>query len=368
MKCKILRLPLSAKRIKFKIPYKALEWRSLIKEFNSINYNKNQQMWSIINTADNRAKLMEIIGEENIIYIEEQKESYPTIIMTDSIQTQLDEAKTKLILKGYSLSTIRNYSTDLMYFFKFFEKRDLLTLSKEEIERYIATLITKNGISESRQNITINAIKFYFEKVKDQPRTFYDIQRPKKSKTLPNVLSTEDTLRIINAPSNLKHKAILQVIYSSGLRISELINLRIEDVRSKEGYLFIKGAKGKKDRRTILSKHLLELLRTYYRKEKPSYWLFEGQGGGKYSVSSIQKIFRRAATTSNISPWATPHTLRHSFATHLLQQGVNLRYIQSMLGHSSSKTTEIYTHIMSIDKKNVVSPLDVLMNSRNVVL
>jgi site-specific recombinase XerD len=361
MKCIIIKYPKAAKRIKFRIPYSAYEWRSKIKEISSISYHRNQQMWSILNTDKNEAKLLAIIGENNMEYKQETRNSFPTFEMTESIQLMLDETKTKMVLKGYSPSTIRNYLMDLSFFFKRFENRNLLAVSKEDIEKYIATLITKHNISESRQNITINAIKFYYEKVKNQPRTLYDIQRPKKSRTLPNVLSAGDTLRLINAPSNIKHKAILHTIYSAGLRISELINLRIEDVRSQEGYLFIRGAKGKKDRRTILSEHLINLLREYYRKEKPCYWLFEGQDGGRYSASSIQKIFRKAATASNINPWATPHTLRHSFATHLLQQGVNLRYIQNMLGHSSSKTTEIYTHIMSIDKEKIKSPLDILM-------
>lgn len=149
-------------------------------------------------------------------------------------------------------------------------------------------------------------------------------------------------------------------IYSAGLRISEAIQLRIADIHSDEGYLFIKWAKGKMDRRTVLSPHLLVLLRTYFRQYKPSYWLFEGQDGGQYSAKSIQMVFRRSVEKSSANPWATVHTLRHSFATHMLQQGTNLRYVQALLGHESSKTTEIYTHILSISNKNVQSPLDSL--------
>jgi len=196
-----------------------------------------------------------------------------------------------------------------------------------------------------------------------QPRSYYNIQRPKKHKTLPNVLGEQDVLKLLQSPKSLKHKAILCLLYSAGLRISEIPKLRIEDIRSTEGYIFVKGAKGKKDRRTVLSVSLLSLLREYVKKYKPSYWLFEGQSGGQYTTSSIQKIFRRAVKESNINPWATPHTLRHSFATHLLQQGANLRYIQSMLGHASSKTTEIYTHVMTINNSQVKSPLDRILSS-----
>jgi len=172
---------------------------------------------------------------------------------------------------------------------------------------------------------------------------------------------------ILKQPKNMKHKAILCSIYSGGLRLSEVLNLRIEDVRSADGYLFIKGGKGKKDRRTILSNQLLLLLRQYYKEHKPSYWLFEGQTGGKYSASSVQSIFRKAVEAANVNPWATVHTLRHSFATHLLQQGTNLRYIQGLLGHASSKTTEIYTHLQKVDNSVVKNPLDVMMKSGNLL-
>jgi integrase/recombinase XerD len=167
---------------------------------------------------------------------------------------------------------------------------------------------------------------------------------------------------LLESPKNIKHKAILLTIYSAGLRISEAINLRVKDIHSDEGKIFVKDSKGKKDRNTVLSPILLSVLRIYYKSHKPSYWLFEGQDGGKYSAKSIQNILRKAIDNSGVNPWGTVHTLRHSFATHLLQEGVNLRLIQSMLGHSSSKTTEIYTHILSINNKSVKSPLDFLDN------
>ncbi|MBN7817010.1 tyrosine-type recombinase/integrase [Algoriphagus pacificus] len=145
------------------------------------------------------------------------------------------------------------------------------------------------------------------------------------------------------------------------------MKLRVRDIHSDEGYIFIKGAKGKKDRKTVLSPVLLTLLRKYYLAYKPSYWLFEGQEGGQYSATSIQAVFRRAVEKSNSNPWATVHSLRHSFATHLLQKGTNLRYVQVLLGHESSKTTEIYTHVLSISNKNIQSPLDGIDEILNLV-
>ena len=164
------------------------------------------------------------------------------------------------------------------------------------------------NISESYQNQLINAIKAYYEHVLGMPREYYDIIRPKRSLNIPNVLSQQEILNILQWPTNIKHKAILWTIYSSGLRISELINLRIIDIHSDEGYIFVKDSKGKKDRKTILSNHLVDLLRKYYKAHRPSYWLFEGQTGGKYSTSSIRSIFRKAVTKTASNPWATVHT------------------------------------------------------------
>ena len=172
------------------------------------------------------------------------------------------------------------------------------------------------------------------------------------------MFSKEEVMSIIKSTENIKHKAILLTIYSAGLRISEAINLRVIDIHSSEGYIFIKDSKGKRDRKTVLSPILLNVLRQYHKTHKPAYWLFEGQDGGQYSAKSIQQILRRAVEKAGANPWGTVHTLRHSFATHLLQEGMNLRMIQTMLGHSSSKTTEIYTHVLAINNKTAKSPLD----------
>ena len=184
------------------------------------------------------------------------------------------------------------------------------------------------------------------------------IERPRSEHKLPNVLSEEEVMRIINNVQNIKHKAILLTIYSAGLRISEAVNLKIADIDSSRHLILIKGAKGKKDRNSLLSEKLLVYLRKYFLMYKPKVWLFEGQYGGQYSDSSIQAIFREACNAAKITKKATVHTLRHSFATHLLERGTDLRYIQELLGHSSSKTTEIYTHITHKGMEQIKSPLD----------
>ena len=241
--------------------------------------------------------------------------------------------------------------------------QNLKQVTKEQIEAFIFELIQKHKISEQAQNLLINAIKAYYEHVLGMPREYYNIKRPKKVDALPNVLSEKEVWNIINSPKNIKHKAILWTIYSAGLRISELTRLRIVDIHSEDGYIFVKASKGKKDRKTILSPSLLPILREYYKKYKPSYWLFEGQTGGKYSVSSIRSIFRAAVKNANANPWATVHTLRHSFATHCVHNNVNMKHIQNMLGHASPKTTEIYTKLVEINNKKITSPLDYLMKN-----
>ena len=184
------------------------------------------------------------------------------------------------------------------------------------------------------------------------------IDRPRREKTLPEVLSEEEVMRLLDAVNNLKHKCILMTIYSAGLRLSEVVGLRLQDIDSKRMKIFVKGAKGKKDRYTVLSRNLLHYLRAYYKKDKPKKWLFEGIMGGQYSMTTVRTIMHEAVDRAGIRKHATVHTLRHSFATHMLENGTDLRYIQSLLGHNSSKTTEIYTHITTKGLDRLVSPLD----------
>lgn len=265
----------------------------------------------------------------------------------------------KLKLKRYSENTIRTYMVAFSDFINYYSNKELNDITEEDIKSYLLYLFEKRKISASFQNQVINAIKFYYEKVCHGKKLPYiTIDRPLKEKTLPTVLSEEEVRQIINGVSNLKHKAILLTIYSAGLRISEVINLKISDIDSKRKTIIIKSAKGKKDRNSLLSEKLILYLRQYFKQYQPKVWLFEGQRGEQYSDSSIQAIFKEACIKAKITKKATVHTLRHSFATHLLERGTDLRYIQELLGHSSSKTTEIYTHITHKGMEQVKSPLD----------
>lgn len=356
-----------AQRIKLAIPFQANKWRSVVKDIPGRFYHKEQRLWSIPNTKEAMDRVLSQVDSNDIVYQKRvSEEKVVAVIQLDEVsRSELSKAEEKLWLKGYSVHTLKNYKNSLVHFLKFFEGQDYSQLTKAQIEGYLAAYVVKHQMSKSKQNLVINAIKFYYEKVLNMPREYYELQRPKKSRTLPGVLSEQAVMGLINAPENLKHRAILWTIYACGLRISEAINLRITDIQSDLGCMMIKSAKGKKDRRVPLSKHLLDMLRLYYKEYKPAYWLFEGQDGGQYSPSSIQKIFRRAVNKAGVHPWATPHTLRHSCATHMLQNGVNLRYIQAFLGHSNPKTTEVYTHLTNFDKSQIQSPLDVLMDKNN---
>lgn len=208
--------------------------------------------------------------------------------------------------------------------------------------------------------MAINAIKFYYEKVNRGERKFYALERPLKENRLPVILSEEEVTEILKSCDNLKHRAMLFLTYAAGLRRSELIKLRITDIDLDRNLINVYGGKGKKDRITLLSGKVQEILIGYYNQYQPKYWVFEGEDGGQYSASSLQKVFKQALVRSGVRKPATLHTLRHSFATHLLESGTDIRYIQVLLGHNSSRTTEMYAHVTRKGFEKIRSPLDSL--------
>ena len=258
----------------------------------------------------------------------------------------------------YSHNTEKTYKNAFEDFLNFNHTKDIDKLNEQDIQTFLCHLVMERNVSTSYQNQAINAIKFYYEKVLGGTRKTYFIDRPKKEKTLPIVLSEEEIIMIIKSISNLKHKAIIMTIYSAGLRISECINLKLKDIDSNRMQIRVEQSKGKKDRYTLLSRKTLEILRAYFKEYKPKEYLFEGQYGGTYSATSIQTFFRESLKKIGITKKVTVHSLRHSFATHLLENGTNLRYIQSLLGHSSSKTTEVYTHVTTKGFEQLKSPID----------
>ena len=217
----------------------------------------------------------------------------------------------------------------------------------------------KSGLSSSYQNQIVNSIKLYFKTCRDTKIEVEKIHRPKRAKVLPNVLSKEEVKKILDAHSNLKHKAMLSMIYSCGLRRSELLNLKFSDIDSKRNIVIIRQSKGKKDRITPLSAKILDLLRRYYKEYSPKTYLFEGQEKNtQYSARSLEEVLKKSVKLASINKPVTLHWLRHSYATHLLESGTDLRYIQELLGHNSSKTTEIYTHVSTKNIQQIKSPFD----------
>jgi len=270
---------------------------------------------------------------------------------------ELSEYNRLLRLKNYSTGTINTYNYCFEKFLAHFTGKNISELTKDQILDFLYQESQK-GLSAGYQNQIINAIKFYYEHVLGRKREFYDIPRAKRPQKLPVVFSEEEIVLLLNQIDNLKHKCALYLIYSGGLRISEAINMKIADIDTTRNLIMIRAGKGKKDRTTLLSQTLLEMLSHYYKLYKPIEYIFEGESGGQYTAKSIQNVFNKALAKSGIKKEATVHSLRHSFATHLLERGTDLRYIQELLGHESSKTTEIYTHITKKAMDKIVSPLD----------
>lgn len=270
----------------------------------------------------------------------------------------------KLELKRYAPNTIKTYVTLFEKFINFYHDIEINSLNENDIRLYLQSVI-KEGKSHSYINQAINSIKFYYEIVLEMPNRFYSVERPRKQKKLPKVISKEEILAIINQCNNIKHKCIVSVLYSAGLRRAELLNLKISDIDSNRMVINIRDAKGNKDRITLLSLKVLEDLRIYITEWKPKTWLFEGKEGVQYSSTSVREIIKNAARRAGIIKNITPHMLRHSFATHLLESGTDLRYIQVLLGHSSTKTTEIYTQVAINNIKGIESPFDSLNLTNN---
>ncbi len=274
-----------------------------------------------------------------------------------AIPRQIRLLQDELRLKGYSLKTTRAYCGQVKRFFAFIGKYKI-ALNSNALNRYSLQL-NHEGLSLAHINQAISAVKFYLIHVRgwDEPDAAF--VRPKKEKKLPNVLSAEEVLLLIGTVQNLKHKAILALIYSSGLRVGEVVRLRLSDIDTSRGTLRIRQGKGKKDRQTILSQQALHVLQRYLDAETPTTWLFPGQQGDKHLTErTVQKVFEQTKCKANLHKPVSVHSLRHSFATHLLENGTDLRYIQELLGHENPRTTQIYTHVSIKDIRRIQSPLD----------
>lgn len=348
------------------IAYYNPQLNALLKKFPYATYDKANKWWSVAIDEKQRKALEDFCTTEGMTLQWEEGvkkgalRPRPQKFEITNYRACPDAMIEKLETMRYSARTIETYKQLFEEFINYYPAKKIDEITEPEIVAYVRYLVQERGIGSSYQNQAINAIKFYYEKVKGGARRFYQLERPLKEQKLPTVLSVEEVQAMIKATANLKHKTMIMVCYSAGLRLSELLNLRIKDVDSNRMQLMVKGGKGKKDRYTLLSAKLLPLLRDYYKAYQPTDFLFEGSDGYQYSERSIQAVVKEALRKANIKKHATVHTLRHSFATHLLENGTDLRYIQTLLGHNSSKTTEIYTHVTSKALSGIRSPLDSL--------
>ena len=269
----------------------------------------------------------------------------------------------QLHLKAYSGSTIKTYTNEFTQFLQTIKDKPASDFSVSRLKDYFQYCYAVLHLSENTMHSKINALKFYYEQVLGREKFFWEIPRPKKHLILPKVLGEEELRRLFAAANNLKHKAILFAAYSAGLRVSEVINLRLQDIDRERKQLFVYCSKGKKDRYVALSPLLLDILESYYKmwQPKPTNYLFEGDEPGQpYSIRSAQLIFHNAKHKAGISKTISFHGLRHSFATHMLEKGVDVKYIKEILGHFNIKTTERYLHVKREVLVNIASPLDAL--------
>lgn len=267
----------------------------------------------------------------------------------------------ELTSRKYSSKTIKayvHYNNELLRF----AKKSPGDIDNEDVKNYLFYLADRKESSASTLNIVINALKFYYGGI--LKRNFaYDIKRPKKDKKLPVVLSREEVSRILSSVANVKHRAILMLTYSAGLRVGEVVRLKIEDIDAQRKLIHVRGAKGRKDRYTLLSDVALKILKIYTESHQPKVWLFPSTDAESHiTTRTAQRIFEQACGNAGIKKEVTVHSLRHSFATHLLESGIDLRYIQELLGHKSSKTTEIYTHVSNRELSKIKNPLDSILS------
>lgn len=329
-----------------------------VKTLGVASWSQTKGKWFIPQDKFELSKFIEALKEKAVIDTCGLKEKINTQIPTE-IKQGLSKLKLWMEHRRYSASTINTYLDAAKSFLMFTYPKPINSIANDDVVHYVNAYIIKNGLSFSYQNQVINAIKLFFREVVHCSLDVDKLERPRREYKLPNVLSKEEVAAILKAHTNVKHKTMLSLIYACGLRRGELLNLKPTEIDSKRGLLIIKQAKGRKDRVTPISNKVIEMLREYYKMYKPKTWLFEGQNPGEqYSKKSLQNVLKQALEKAKIKKMVTLHWLRHSYATHLLEAGTDLRYIQELLGHKSSKTTEIYTHVSTKNLQNIKSPFD----------
>ncbi len=271
---------------------------------------------------------------------------------------RIGKFKNWMTQKRYSNNTIKTYESMLLMFYAFHQDKSVEEISVNDLEDYNTRYILANGFSFTYQNQTINALKLFYRYDGMDPLLSANLERPKKQSKLPEVLSIDEVKAILASLSNLKHKTLLSILYACGLRIGETLNIKVNDLDLERRFTHIKSGKGRKDRYVPIPKRMCLLLANYIEAYNPQYFLFEGANGSKYSPVSARQVLKRALDNAMMEKPVTLHTLRHSHATHLLENGTDIRHIQELLGHNSPKTTMIYTHVSSTSLDRIKNPFD----------
>lgn len=264
----------------------------------------------------------------------------------------------KLLLQRYAENTIKTYSGCLSKFLQAFHRYNMEQVTERNIENYIYHLVETEKISDSYQKQMLGTIRMYFDLCLNRKLNLEHLYPKRQQHRLPKYLSQQEVKRMMEVAVNIKHRCILKLMYGAGLRVSEVLALTLTDIDSANMLIHVRDAKGRKDRTVMLSDSLLSDLRAYFLQCQPQHFLFEGQSGEQYSARSVQAVVKQSAQKAKIAKPVSPHILRHSFATHLVENGTDIRYVQELLGHRSIKTTEIYTHITDVSKSRIKSPLD----------
>lgn len=320
-----------------------------VKKLPDARWSNSNKCWYVPDTPQNRQRFrlpLAGIGKEALLKI------HPVNLKA------YERLREQMQLKALSPATVKTYSTEFAQLLYILKSHPVDTLTPERLRAYFLYCINELHLSENTLNSRINAIKFYFEKVLHREKMFFDIPRPKSPSTLPKVIDEKDIKKMLALTTNIKHRVMLGLCYGMGLRVSEIVRIKIEHIDSKRMTVLIAAAKGKKDRYVNLPQAVLLDLRAYYKEYKPKEYLFEGEAGGPYSIRSVQAVFQTAMKRARIRKKVGIHSLRHSYATHLMEYGTDISLIQKLLGHKDLKTTQIYTHISSAQVKKVKSPLD----------
>lgn len=330
----------------------------LLKQIPDARWSKTLNAWHVPYTKEIFKHLKMLFP--NLEYTTENVNNHPEDqLRNKEILERTDQFRLWLQYKRYSPSTIKNYLEVLKTFLEFNSPKTPDEVEPDDMVQFVNNYIVKNRMSYSYQNLAVNAAKLFFREIIKSSFDVQKFERPRPEHKLPNVLSKEEVKKILQAHTNVKHRCMLSLIYACGLRRSELLNLMPVHVDSKRGILLIKQSKGKKDRIIPISEKTIRMLREYYKLYLPVKWLFEGQRPGEqYSEKSLESVLKQALSKAKIKKPVTLHWLRHSYATHLLESGTDLRYIQQLLGHINSKTTEIYTHVSTQSLQKIKSPFD----------